>query len=771
MLVTKSYQLGLVKGWLDRCTRDIAYDIETTGLNAFTDQIIGIGLSDSVSSYYLVLLAWNKTDQCLETVLSLDEVMPILELLKTKKLVTWNGAFDLSRTLRFLGLDLIDALHIDGMLLKHTVNEESRSFALKETAIELFGAGAASEQTALFESIRANGGAEKEFYKADVDVLGKYCLQDCKLTLQIKARYLPMLKAEGTHDFFFNEVMELYKTVTIPMEMHGVTLDMPLLQQSATEIAQDIVTLEAEVQTAIAPSLQKFKTWFLNKDYPASRTGAFAQTYADMWNLELPKTATGSTSLAAAALKKLPDSHAKDVLLKKDYYTDAEIRAVQEKMYESEAEQFMFNPSSKHHLKKLFFDCLGETAVSFTDLGNPQVDDDFLDLMAQKYDWVKSLQAYNRLTKIRGTYVERFLERQVNGRYYPSFLQHRTVSGRYGSDLQQLPRKVKDGHPLVVKHNNRIRDFLVSSPRCSLVGADYNSLEPRVFAHCSGDTALHKIFQDNLDFYSEIAIRTEGLVNVSSLKTAPDYLGLVNPEARQAAKPYALGIPYGMSAFKLAFELGLINEADFSAYKDVKKALEQQNNPTPEQQAILEKVYSALSEAQDRIDAYLYAFQDLAAWMDASQEQAQKFGFVRVESGRVRHLVKAKEIYDQYGKNILDTRWIKKESNDSEAVFESLMKARSQFRNERNNAINIQVQGLAASIVNRACIAIMKQFKAEGLPACIIMQIHDEVLVECDNNCTDRVREIIQTHMESAYTLKVPLIAVPVINTCYGALK
>jgi DNA polymerase I-like protein with 3'-5' exonuclease and polymerase domains len=262
MLVTKSYQLGLVKAWLERCNKDIAYDIETTGLNAFTDHIIGIGLSDSVSSYYLVLLAWNKADQCLENVLSLDEVLPILNMLKTKKLVTWNGSFDLSRTLRFLGLDLIDALYIDGMLLKHTINEESRSFALKETAIELFGASAGDAQAELFASIAANGGAEKEYYKADTEVLGKYCIKDCILTLQIKARYLPMLKAEGTHDFFFNEVMELYKTVTIPMEMHGVTLDMPLLEQSAREIAIDIETLEAEVQTAVAPSLEKFKTWF-----------------------------------------------------------------------------------------------------------------------------------------------------------------------------------------------------------------------------------------------------------------------------------------------------------------------------------------------------------------------------------------------------------------------------------------------------------------------------------------------------------------------------
>jgi DNA polymerase I-like protein with 3'-5' exonuclease and polymerase domains len=69
----------------------------------------------------------------------------------------------------------------------------------------------------------------------------------------------------------------------------------------------------------------------------------------------------------------------------------------------------MFNLSSKHHLKKLFFDQLGEEPLSRTELGNPQVDDEFLQSMCAKYNWCNDLHVYNRLNKILGTYVERVL--------------------------------------------------------------------------------------------------------------------------------------------------------------------------------------------------------------------------------------------------------------------------------------------------------------------------------------------------------------------------
>jgi len=117
----------------------------------------------------------------------------------------------------------------------------------------------------------------------------------------------------------------------------------------------------------------------------------------------------------------------------------------------------MFNLQSNHHLKKLFFETLNETSVSKTPTGQPQVNDEFMELMAEKHEWAKLLIEYNKLTKIKGTYIERLLDKADNGRFYPSFKQHGTISGRYSSDLQQVPRPLEDSQstPLVRKYNNQ----------------------------------------------------------------------------------------------------------------------------------------------------------------------------------------------------------------------------------------------------------------------------------------------------------------------------
>ena len=90
---------------------------------------------------------------------------------------------------------------------------------------------------ALRESIRKNGGAiskaNYEIFKADYEVLGKYAAADADLTFREYTYYMTKLIDEGMEKFFFeDEVMPLYKEVTIPMEDHGIALDIPLLEKT-----------------------------------------------------------------------------------------------------------------------------------------------------------------------------------------------------------------------------------------------------------------------------------------------------------------------------------------------------------------------------------------------------------------------------------------------------------------------------------------------------------------------------------------------------------
>ncbi len=672
----KEFDLETILKFIDE-NEVIAYDTETTGLNVRKDVVIGFGISSVNRGFYIPVYRWDTESASL-----LPTGLPhqkILAALKTKKLLTWNASFDMRITKNNLGVDLLDNLHADVLLLKHTCDEEF-PFGLKEVGAKIFGSDVTKEKEEMLESIKKNGGSAKQYFKADTEILGKYCIQDCVLTFRLFEHYSNSLHAQGLTDFYYHsEVVPLYKQVTIPMENAGVDLDVELLERSLKEINEDLYSIEYTIQKAIEPHLGLFTAWFLNKDYPT-------------------KTRTGK---APAWTKR---------------------HASQYDAWRADNTGYMFNLQSKYHLKKLFFDTLGEEPLSKTPTGMPQVDEDFLLHISSKYDWVKSLIEFNKLTKIKGTYIERFLEENEDGRFYPSFMQHRTVSGRYGSDLQQLPRLVS-GDSVVTKHNNRVREFIKAPTGHKLISADYAQLEPRCFAHTSGDSALQHIFREGTDFYTTIAKKTEGLEDVSK-------------DARQKAKAYALGIAYGMTGYKLKFEIDCDQDT-----------------------------------ADGLVSDYLRAFPELAHWMEESKHAAYMEGFVQSQAGRIRHLGKAKQIYERYGTTILDDLRLWQQFNKNPTAYEKAKTDRREFKNLCNNAINFQVQSLAASIVNRAAISINKRFKAEGMRSVIVAQIHDELVVRAPDNEVHVACIIMKTCMENVTKLDVPLIAEPKVGDNFAQVK
>jgi DNA polymerase-1 len=194
-----------------------------------------------------------------------------------------------------------------------------------------------------------------------------------------------------------------------------------------------------------------------------------------------------------------------------------------------------------------------------TCLGAFVFDSDVIEELSSKYEWAENLRIYNKLLKIKSTYIDRFLNNNDDGVYYPYFKQNGTVSGRYGSDLQQLPKPKEEGEdvPIVVQYTNLVRAFFISNKGTKFIDTDYASLEPRVFAHVANDPGLKKIFTDDLDFYSHIAIQTEKLEGVSAHTKAPNFLKKVNPLKRQQAKAYSLGVPYGMTGYALSMAIGV----------------------------------------------------------------------------------------------------------------------------------------------------------------------------------------------------------------------
>ena len=74
-------------------------------------------------------------------------------------------------------------------------------------------------------------------------------------------------------------------------------------------------------------------------------------------------------------------------------------------------------------------------------------------------------------------------------------------------------------------------------------------------------------------------------------------------------------------------------------------------------------------------------------------------------------------------------------------------------------AMNTPVQGAAADIIKIAMNAVHSRLRDEGLDAKLILQVHDELIVECPESEQERVMQLLRDCMENAASLKVPLVA------------
>ena len=734
----------------------VAFDIETNSLNSRTGKIIGFSVSSEVGQgYYLptmILSNGELVDNKIEDILSHDLAKKYLTFLIGKKIIAHNFAFDGPFVKNFYEVDLLDSLYADTLLLVHTVQEEGagfgsgKPFGLKELAKSIqkeigldIDKEANEEQLELKSSIKANGGSitkdNYEIWKANLEILAKYAIADTDLTLRLYNHFIAKLYEEKLDKLFFeDEVMPLYKEVTIPMEQKGVRLDMELISKTNLEI-QETMKMYLDNVTNELMSKQETKLWVVIKateTFPFNHKGAWANRYLNALNVEFPKSEkTGKFNLNEANIRSMPDGDLKDFLVTGDQkYLDSTVATkVSLDMWKEHNDGLYFNIQSKDQMGEIAFGALGIKPLSQTKKGKPQFDDDLIQSIADKHEWAKNLRIYNRLLKIKSTYVDRFLERGENGRYYAYYKQHATVSGRYGSDMQQLPRPKEEGEddPIVLKYNNRVREFFIPEESNVFIDCDYESLEPKVFSHVSGDEGLKDIFRNNWDFYSTIAIKTEKLDQYSADKKASNFLKKVAPQLRNKAKAYSLGIPYGMGAYALGKNIGV-----------------------------------STKEAKVLVDGYLDGFPELKKWMEESKELTKSQGIIKNQLGRIRHLPKVKAIYDQVGDGMLDYNFVKQ--LEREHGVDAIKSVKRDYVNGINNCMNFQIQSLAASIVNRSAIEINREFKSRGIKGWVCAQIHDQLLMEVEDSRAEEAKNIVQEKMENTVKISIDLVAVPQIT-------
>lgn len=132
-------------------------------------------------------------------------------------------------------------------------------------------------------------------------------------------------------------------------------------------------------------------------------------------------------------------------------------------------------------------------------------------------------------------------------------------------------------------------------------------------------------------------------------------------------------------------------------------------------------------QAKEYIDKYFATYPGIALWMEKTVEFAQKHGYVETLMGRRRYLPQIHE------------------------------KNRTLFEAARRMAINSPVQGTQAEIMKIAMTRLDDLFEQKKLDAHLILQIHDEVLIEVNNDAKEAVEAIVRKTFEEVVSWNVPL--------------
>lgn len=145
--------------------------------------------------------------------------------------------------------------------------------------------------------------------------------------------------------------------------------------------------------------------------------------------------------------------------------------------------------------------------------------------------------------------------------------------------------------------------------------------------------------------------------------------------------------------------------------------------------SLAQDVGVSMKEAKEYIDGYLATYAGVAHYLDKTVAQAQQDGFVTTMFGRRRALP---------------------ELASSNKMLQALGK---------RLAMNTPIQGTAADIIKLAMIRVSERLRAEKLDARLILQVHDELIVESSRKDAEKATALLQEEMESAVKLRAPLVA------------
>ncbi len=267
--------------------KSLAFDLETTSLNAMLAQLVGISLSPAPGeAYYIPVghVGWGQVEQLpLEYVI--ERLKPVLEDMRLAKLAH-NGKYDMTVLAEYEVT--VNNLTFDTMVAAYLLSE--KSLGLKALAFSRLGI----EMTPISDLI-GSGAKQLSMSQVEVDRVADYACADADMTLRLTELLGPELHQSGLWQLFADVEMPLVP-VLIYMERNGIALDTELLRHMAQELGKQVLKLEVEIYNNVGHQF--------NINSPQQLGSVLFE------ELRLPSTKRkGSYSTAASVLEELRGTH------------------------------------------------------------------------------------------------------------------------------------------------------------------------------------------------------------------------------------------------------------------------------------------------------------------------------------------------------------------------------------------------------------------------------------------------------------------------------
>jgi DNA polymerase-1 len=356
-----------------------------------------------------------------------------------------------------------------------------------------------------------------------------------------------------------------------------------------------------------------------------------------------------------------------------------------------------FNLASPKQLGELLFDQLGlDRKKSRKTKTGWSTDAAVLEKLEDAHPVVPLVLEHRTLSKLKSTYVDALpaLVEPETGRVHTDFNQAVTATGRLSSSNPNL-----QNIPIRNAFSRQIRQAFLPQEGWQLLSADYSQIELRILAHLSGEEVLIEAFKNKEDVH---ALTARLLLEKEQ----------VNADERRLGKTINFGVIYGMGAQRFARETGV-----------------------------------SQGQAKEFLSRYRQRYPQVFAYLELQERLALSRGYVETILGRRRPFN-----FDPSGLGRLLGR--EPMDIDLEVARRGGLEAQ-----QLRAAANAPIQGSSADIIKLAMVQLHRQLVQTGMQAHLLLQVHDELVLEADPEALEAVRSLTRDCMEQAISLSVPLVA------------